>query len=406
MFNLSVKLGSNSAPGKYTTTKSSASFEGGTGYLNKTDPALTLFGDVQVDVKYPEDLVLTVGYSMRHDHAESNQWNLYNWKDYDSIIGDDTTNHFSEMEGSQLMNSVYSQAQYDLIKKILICYAGLRLDYWKNYDGESRYNTTEKDYDTTTDWHVSPKASIVFKPGVEFLLVKLETLRASAGSAYNPPNIYQLYKYWTSGSTEYNPNPELKPETSWSWETGGDLTFFNKILIVSGTYFGSNVENLIYYRVIDSTHKQYENAGKGKIHGYELEGKAYIMDYFELYGNMTKTYTEVTENDTDPDSVGKQFVGVPELMYNAGIKVLYKYTEGSLNWRYCDHVYNNSDNSDTIEGVYKSYDTIKLLDLKVSVMPRENVKFSLSVNNILDREYYQYYLCEGRNYYWEAEIKI
>lgn len=406
LFDVAAKLGCNKTSNIYTTPGSSATFEGGQGTSNKTDPAMTLYGDMQVDGKIIEGVMLTVGYSMRHDHAEGDQWNIYDWKDADSEIPG-SSNHFSEMEGSQLMNSVYTQVQYDLFNmKMLIFYAGARLDYWKNYDGMSKYNTTENNYSTTTDWHISPKASIVFKPGIELFLVKLESLKASAGSAFNPPNIYQLYKFWTSGSTEYNPNPDLKPETSWSYEAGGDISFINKIFIVSGTYFGSRIENQIYYKEIDSTHKIYNNAGKGKIHGYELEGKLYILDYFELYGNMTKTHTEVTENDTDPLSVGKQFTGVPELMYNAGLKVLYKHVDGSLNWRYCDHVYNNSQNLDTIEGVYTSYDTIKLLDLKVSVKPQDNVKFSLSVNNMLNREYYQYYLCEGRNFFWEAEIKI
>ncbi len=413
LLDISAKFGSNQSSSKYSTPSTGADFAGGAGYINTTDPASTLYGDVQVDIHFTDSGVLTVGAGMRHDHAEGDQWNLYNWKDFDTEI-DTSTDHFSEMEGSQLMSSLYSQLEYDIIKKVLILYGGARYDYWKNYDGESRYNTTENNYSTTTDWNIAPKASIVFKPGIEFFKVKLESLKASYGEGYNPPNIYQLYKYWDSVSgtktTHYYPNPDLKPEKSRSWEIGGDIGFMDKTFIISGTYFGSTVTNMIYYMITNDTatvaDKIYNNAGEGKIHGFELEGKLYIMDYIELYGNMTKTDTEVTKNDTDTASVGKQFTNVPELMYNAGLKAIFKKAEGCINWRYCDHVYANSDNSDTVEGVYTSYDAVKLLDLKLSLMPGDKVKFSFSVNNLLDREYFQYYVCEGRNYFAEAQIKI
>ncbi len=235
-------------------------------------------------------------------------------------------------------------------------------------------------------------------------------MRSSYGHSYSPPDLYQLYRYWEGSGTEYYPNPDLKPEQSRSWEAGVDISFFNRTVLITTTYFGSIIKDMFYNKVVTpaslSKAKMYANAGEGKISGYEAEIKIFPVDFIELYSNITKTSTEITKNNEDPASKGKDFTNVPELMYNAGLKLFSKKAEGSINWRYCDKVYNSSDNSDTADKTYGVYDEIKLLDIKLSVMPHDNVKFSFTVNNALDREYYQYYLCEGRTYFAEAEIKL
>ncbi len=402
LFNLSAKLGYNLAEKWYTTPgtgSSGADFSGGPGKVSKTDPKETGYCDLQGDLMPSDFITITLGVSGRTDSAENNDWKITDWKDPDSTT-DLPADHISEMKGEQLFTSAYSQVELKLLEKIVTLYLGARYDHWKNYNGSSRYNTVDAEYGTTTDSYISPKIAVLIKPLSEI------ALRASYGHSYSPPDIYQLYKYWEYYSTKYYPNPDLKPEQSRTWEIGTDISFLKKSIIVSGAYFGSVIKDMFYNRQVDSSTKVYANAGEGEIKGYEAEVRVYPLDSVELFGNITKTYTEITKNDDDPDSVGKDFTNVPELMYNAGLKVFTRKAEGSLNWRYCDKVYNVSDNSDTAEKTYGAYDDIKLLDVKLSVMPQDNIKFSLSVNNIMDREYYQYYLCDGRTYFAEAEIKL
>jgi len=404
-FNIKAKLGLNESESWYTLTASGSDFSGGPGTLSRTDPKRSIYLDVQSDINLTDTFMLTVGAGGKYDHAENDKWNLYDWRDEDSII-DTAAGHVSEAEGSQFFSSLYTQAEYSLLDKLVTIYAGARLDSWVNFDGKSRYKTTDREYGSTTDWYVSPKVSMVVRPMPESDIACLESIRVSYGHAYSPPDIYQLYTYWESGSVSYNPNPDLKPEKSRSWEAGADMSFFNKTLIVTGTVFRSVITDMFYNRVIDSTTKMQGNAGEGEIRGAEAEARLYLLDIFEIYGNITKTHTEITRNSTDPGSVGKQFTLVPELMYNAGIKGFYSIFEGSINWRYSDKVYNTSNNTDTAEGTYGVYDKIILLDMKLIVKPEKHLSVSMSVNNMLGREYYQSYKCEGRTFFWEAKLQL
>ena len=68
-------------------------------------------------------------------------------------------------------------------------------------------------------------------------------------------------------------------------------------------------------------------------------------------------------------------------------------------------VYSNSDNTDTEEGVYGSYEPAFLLDGKITYSPIKYMDVSLSVDNILDSEYYQYYAMPGRTFMAELTLK-
>jgi len=402
---LKVKAGLNTNENYFSSSPpSGAHFAGGPGRLTETDPAMTLYTDIQADIPLLDIMLLTLGTSFRHDSAENRQWTLFDWRDLESI--NTSAGTLREVEGKQLFSSFYSQLEYNIIKDMLIIYGGARYDHWRNYDGYSKYLAVEENYSETTDWFVSPKASVLFKPGVEAVNVKLESLKASFGYAYSPPDINQLYTYSESGSVQSFPDPKLKPEKSRSFETGVDISAIKRRVLFTATYFQSVIDDMIYRKTINATTRIQANAGRGEISGFELEARVFPVNNIELFFNATKTDTEITRNEADPDSVGKNFQYVPEWMYNAGLKAFYNNFEGSVNWRYSDRLYATSDNTDVVTGVYGSWDRIKLLDLKFSAMPHENVKFSVSINNALDREYYQYYLSEGRTYFAEAEVKF
>jgi len=69
-----------------------------------------------------------------------------------------------------------------------------------------------------------------------------------------------------------------------------------------------------------------------------------------------------------------------------------------LSYNYTDKVFSTANNSDIVQGAYGGYDEQKLLDGKFSYKLNKNINMSLSVNNILDKEYFQYYLTSGRSY--------
>ncbi len=414
MIDFKTKVGYNEVTNWYTSPKSGSDSTGGTGTINITDPKRTLFFDAQTDFNFSSSNsvmakkhVLTIGTGLRYDYAKGEEWNITDWKNENSK-SDDPDSKYSYMSGNQILASLYAQFEFGLIKDLLTAYMGARYDHWVNFDGKSRYETEVKKYSDTDDWQISPKFALLIKPGLKpgDGAFAFEAIRLSYGWSYAPPELFKLYKYWEYYGKEYNPNPDLKPERSHSWECGMDFSFAKKWVTLSAAYFGSLVFDMFYNKEVDSSTKKYENAGEGMVHGFEGELRLFVYDWLEIYGNITYTHTEITENDDDPDSEGKEFQKVPELMYNAGVIGRYKYVEGSLNWRYVSKMYGNSDNSDTERITYGAYDSVMLLDLKVTAKPVEHLAVSFGVDNLLDRRYYQSYLCQGRTFFGEASVQF
>jgi len=414
MIDFKTKVGYNEVTNWYTTPKSGSNYSGGPGSVNITDPKRTFFFDAQTDINFAtsnsvmaEKHVLTIGAGLRYDYAKGEEWNITDWKDPDSR-SDVHGSKYSYMSGNQILVSLYTQLEFGLIKDLLTAYMGARYDHWMNFDGTSRYEDEEKNYSDTDDWQISPKFALLIKPGLKpgDGAFAFEAIRISYGWAYAPPELFKLYKYWEYYGKVYNPNPDLKPERSHSWECGMDFSFAKKWVTLSAAYFGSLMFDMFYNKEVDSTTKKYENAGQGMVHGFEGEVRLFVYDWMEIYGNITYTSTEITENDDDPESEGKQFQKVPELMYNAGIIGRYKYVEGSLNWRFVSKMYANSDNSDTERFTYGACDSVMLLDLKVTAKPVKQLAVSFGVDNLLDRRYYQSYLCQGRTFFGEASVQF
>ncbi len=396
--------------------KSGDYYNTGDGEINYTSPTRMIMGDAQFDIPLAfgagfmaKKHILTIGTSVRYDHSESESRDVPDWTDPLENWG---TKH-EAMEGDQIFPSLFAQLELGLVKDYLTIYTGVRYDHWVNFGGyayDSAGSPTTKNYETTHDFQVSPKIAVVYKPGLKLgdNIFSLDTVRASYGMAFNPPTIYQLYKQWSGGSYTNLANPELQPETSHSWEAGVSFSFLDKMIVVSGTYFGSVIQDLVEKTVIATGPpelRQEKNIGSGVIHGFESDVRVYILDFLEVFGNFTYTYTEITEA-LDPLHVGKAFTEVPMYMANTGINVHWKYITGSVTFRYVDKIYADADNGDTATGTYGVYDDVYLLDMKITGKPYEGVSLTFGIDNILDYQYYQYYKSPGRTFYGEAKIQL
>ena len=108
--------------------------------------------------------------------------------------------------------------------------------------------------------------------------------KVTYGSYNRAPNMYELY----GDGAFVIPSPLLDWEEGTQWDAGvtwkGDL--FKGRSEVTLTYFGSHVENLIEYFVVNPRYARYENVGKAHIRGLELEGSI-KWDDWEIYGSAT-----------------------------------------------------------------------------------------------------------------------
>lgn len=350
------------------------------------------FSELSADVPLGESHRLIFGISYRTDKSDTDDYNVPYYRSYS---GKGNSTFYSG--GKDKIWAVFMQEEWSIAEPLTL-YLGGRYDMWKVYDGASGVPGSEAKYDSNTESEFSPKASVVWKALPDTIL------KASVGHAFRPPSLYELYRTWKSWGMTYQSNPNLKPETVWTYEAGVDQYFFDKKTKLSLTGYQNDIEDLIYYK-IDGDKKTRTNAGKARTYGLEFEVSQQITDWLTTWGNYTWTQAEITDNPTDPESENKRITGIPKTTCNIGIDAKHKWFKGSLVGRYFSKIYNDSDNQDKEEGVYKTYEPAFYMDGKITISPSEWTEISLSVDNILDKEYWQYYEGDGRTFLFELTLK-
>lgn len=107
-----------------------------------------------------------------------------------------------------------------------------------------------------------PRATIVLG-----LIPGRMSLRAGVSRAYKAPNIQEQFP----SSPAIVANPDLKPETSRSWEVGADVTAWSGLATAALTYFDQTYQNLIRTVNFDSTRQIARNIGRSRAAGLEAE---------------------------------------------------------------------------------------------------------------------------------------
>jgi iron complex outermembrane recepter protein len=292
--------------------------------------------------------------------------------------------------------ALYGQDQYNLSKQLLVTVGG-RFDHWSAIDGKSNSfdATGQVNYPNRTENAYSGKLAALyqFKSGT--------TLRASVGNAFRNPPVYNLYRTWTSSSgTVYKSNPDLDPEKLFSWEAGIRQSL-GVNLQAEATYFENRVSNLIYSATdytIDPTGKTVvqRNAGKALTRGAEFSAKDRLAPWLELSLSYTYNNAVITENASIPATVGKQVTRVPRNAAAGMLAASKGRWSGSLTERFVGHVHSTDQNTDVRWGVPGAYDGYLLTGGALNYQVNKHFTIYGSVDNLLDRYYYQYYISPGR----------
>lgn len=379
-----------------TTPGTNATRTGGAG-TGSFSPSRSYIADLQFSLPLLDRHILTVGGSFKADESDALEYNLTNWKDENS-----KTSRSYQSKGKDTAYALFVQDEITILNN-LTAYIGFRQDWWEAFDGYVNQVGTAgypKEYDSRNAAAFSPKAAVVYKP------FDKTTLRTSIGKAFRPPTIYELYRTWTASSgTTYAANPDLKPETTTSWDMGIEQGLW-KGAKIKATYFENYMEDLIYRKTVSATQQDSINAGKAESRGVELEVEQRFDKGLRLFANFTYTNAKLKENNAKPETEGKRLTNVPERMFNAGAEFEKGAFSASATGRYVSKRYSNDENKDTVNNVYSSYDPYFTADAKVSYKLTKFASVSFSVENIFDRNYFNYYKAPGRSWFGELTLKF
>jgi len=147
---------------------------------------------------------------------------------------------------SNLNLAGYAQLENKFFNRLTIS-LGARLEYFNigKYDSYTKWNggTQSGTYDTSI---VSTGLQPVFRGGLNFKAAEYTFIRASVGQGYRFPTIAERFIQTMVGGVTIAPNPNLKPEQSWSAELG----------IKQGFKIG---KNFMGYADLAGYYQEYEN---------------------------------------------------------------------------------------------------------------------------------------------------
>ena len=173
------------------------------------------FGDLQTNIPIGDNHILIAGLYYRYDDFDQGRFELAYYRDENSI----TTPKTEITRGTDRFYAAYLQDEWQLTDKLTL-FTGARFDCWEAFDGRSGIVGDEVDLDDRDDYAISPKLSVVWKP------VANTIIKGSAGGAFRPPTLYDLFRTYrkSNGGMVYS-NPDIDPETLWNYEIGVNQYF-------------------------------------------------------------------------------------------------------------------------------------------------------------------------------------
>lgn len=345
-------------------------------------------GVAQLSFPLGDKHFMVTGLSLHNEKVDGTSYTLSNWRDpaTRTVITDG-------YNGNSTTTSIFAQDEIGLIEKLKI-FIGGRFDNWET-KGSYFKNTAPAAASTYASRSAS---SFNSKLSTVYQAVDAVTLRASFGQSFRAPTNNDLYSYASIAGITSIGDPNLKPERGETWEVGGEWRVTENFK-TNATYYQTTLKDLITnFRLSNAPIVSKRiNAGKAKINGIELVAEAELTNWLKLNAGYAYVGSEMIENSVDPLSVGKRLIDSPKNIANMGIVAQQGAWTGALNASYSSKVYSTAQNTDVVEGVPGSYDTLTMVNAKVGYAFTQTVKGSVAINNLLDKKAYSFFRLPRRN---------
>ena len=315
---------------------------------------------------------IVAGLNAQKDEMTRTGKKLSAWHDWDSVISTNTV-----IGGKNSSFATFLQDKYEWSDRLSM-YAGIRFDYYKKYDGSFHdyTNNTFTKYDEASFTQWSPKLAF------EYAADDKTNYYVSYGHSFNAPSLYKLYRTDSS----YIGNPDLIPEKSDSFELGVKKQLGSKTNLHFAVYKSFTKDLIVAETVPGLDKKWYVNKDKATRIGFETELSHKFDDKWEGYLNYQ--WQNVSKD-------GETIYSYPKHILHTGVGYTAGKWSGNLDVGY---VSNRNDPGD-LSNVYLSYDGFVTLNTGVTYEINKNMRATFTINNLLDRDYYQWYKADGRTFY-------
>ena len=261
--------------------------------------------------------------------------------------------------------------------------------------------------------------------GIQYSLPVGFKLHASFGTAFSVPDAFKVAGYYSVSEyfaewdfwwiNNYVGNPDLKPESSSTYDVGLKFSSPNKLLSIDVTYFHTNHSNKIIEYNLGGDTTSYMNANQSRMSGLELMFTSNIGTLFdnrfklEVYAN----YTQMLQHEVDETLIGasgQDSLVVRHMLYtrrtNGNFGILFDTYQGFSTRLHVRHIGNRlerdvfselrpeiSPEDYYTEGGYTAVDKILehpqhlVLDYSVYYSISNNIRFGITISNLLDENY-------------------
>jgi outer membrane receptor protein involved in Fe transport len=253
---------------------------------------------------------LTAGFDWRWLDGDSNE------QGFDPTTGS-TVNVTRSVGGTQAFKGFYFQDLITPFRNFNVTLSA-RLDRWHNYDAH-RIENSQPSGAPTANFNASlpDRSDSVASPRVAALyhMHRRLTVWGNIGEGFRAPTLNELYRGFRVGSQTTLPNSDLGPERL----LGGELGVTAEVapnLVVRGTWYDNRVRNPVANLTVSQSGAivtvKRANLGRTRIRGFQTDFEYRVGAMWRFSGAYLRGESTITENDSNPDLVGKFLPQVPK----------------------------------------------------------------------------------------------